>query len=311
MPSHHLALERRIDLGAGQDDRGRAERLRDLGPGAGSAHLHPLVVGKRGHTLVTVHEHLGRRGTARNGGDVELVQAPFHQQVGTAATEHPVDHLLVFHGAGEAAEQHAGPVDAPVVAGPVMADLRDALAHGFGHFERLPERAAREHLDLDLTVCEELDLLGDALGVVLEQRPAAPRRGHAPLLCARRQAGTRRARRPALRLRRLSICFSFWLPHCVGAGRVSRAPNARKRRVSTPRIAAAVRPRALRVVKSRRKCARPNKFTRGPAGGSPPRGRQGFRRGRPNTATPSAAAAAANFRSSVASGRLRRKATSR
>ena len=187
---HHLALERRIDLGAGQDDRGRAERLRDLGPGAGGAHLHALVVGQRGHALVAVHEHLGRRGTAGNGGDVEFVHAPLHEQAGAAAAEHPVDHLLVFHGPGEAAEQHAGPVDAPVVAGPVVADLRDALAHGVGHFERLAERAAREHLDLDLAVCEELDLLGNALGGVLEQRPAAPRRGHAPLLCcARRRSG--------------------------------------------------------------------------------------------------------------------------
>ena len=210
---------------------------------------------------MAVHEHFRRRGPARNGGHVELSQAPLHQQVGAAAAEHPVDHLLVFHGAGEAAEQHARPVDAPVVAGPVVADFRDTLAHGVGHFERLAERAAREYLDLDLTIGEELDLLGNALGGVLEQRPAAPRRGHAPLLCcARRHAGRAEADeqhcgRGNCRFGSHSGVPTFRFPHCVVTVRATRASGTRERRVLIPRIAAAVRPRPLRVVKSRRKRA--------------------------------------------------------
>jgi hypothetical protein len=68
-----------------------------------------------------------------------------------------------------------------------MADLGEAAPHAVGHPQSLADGAAREDLDLDAAIGQELDTLGEGPGADIHQRAAAPGGCHTPLVAVLRR----------------------------------------------------------------------------------------------------------------------------
>ena len=171
------ALERRIDLAARQDDGRGAQRIGDLGPRARCPQLEALEVIERAHRLARVHVDLVRVGAAGHPHHAELLHAPLAPHLDAAAGIDPVQQRLGRRRSDIAAEDRRGLVEAPVVAGPGMAGRRHLLLHRLGDLQRAADRSRGEDLELQLAAGQRIDLLGKALGKLLEMRAAGPRGG--------------------------------------------------------------------------------------------------------------------------------------
>ena len=235
----YSVLQHREHVAPGRGHRRGAQVLGHFEPGTRGPDLEALQVGQRLDRLSRVEEGLRRADEHRDRDDAISLLPVLALHVRAAGFVEPVQHALGVEGPRVAAEQHRGRVLAPVVTDPGVAHFGHAVLDRFGHLERVAQRAAGKHLDLEAPAGELLHLLGEGLGADVHQRPAAPRGGHLPVvagaLCAHARGrqckhGRSRAAFQEIALLHVSPPQWFtagWFPSVSGDQRAGRLPFQR------------------------------------------------------------------------------------
>ena len=82
-----------------------------------------------------MQENLGRADEQWHADQLKLFPAPVLPQLDAAVAIQPVQHAFAVEAAGVATEEYGGWIRAPVVAGPGVTQVGDALLNRLGYLE--------------------------------------------------------------------------------------------------------------------------------------------------------------------------------
>ena len=176
----HAALERRVDVGAGEQLGRHPHLLHDLGAEAEEAHLQALELVERLHRFLEPARGLGTDHVA-----VERVQiAPgvdLVLQVLAAAIDHPGEIFAEARPERHRGEKGKRRMLAGVIAGGGEAGFDRTLGRGIEALQRRHQRAGLEELEREVAARDPLDHRLQPLGRRAEMRQVARERAlHLP-----------------------------------------------------------------------------------------------------------------------------------